>query len=166
MQLNTPFGPVVIMVDDIATSYSIEKKEIKDIYRNVLGAYKIMVDKIPDGRSHEIKCLIPDIKFIFREPESGEDIECQAFYSEKGEKISICLRCESGFFHDGSRVSNKYDYDACYLENGMSYVTFKNTRESSWVFGVAWIDDAMDGEGNIDGNRDAQTWLAADVTVN
>lgn len=65
MQLNTPFGPVVIMVDDIATSYSIEKKEIKDIYRNVLGAYKIMVDKIPDGRSHEIKCLIPDIKFIF-----------------------------------------------------------------------------------------------------
>lgn len=165
MRLNTPFGEVVILVDDIAVAYSIVEKEKKENYKEVLGAYRIIVDCIPDGKKHEIKCIIPDMKYSDKEPESGEDIECQAFYSCSGEKISICLCCETGFLPDGRRWSEKYDYDACYLEKGMSYKMLEKTVESRWIFGVAWIDKVLDEYEQLDHNRAVQTWLAADVTL-
>lgn len=40
--------------------------------------------------------------------------------------------------------SDRYDYDARYLENGMSYVILAETKEEHFVFGIAWIDNVED----------------------
>ena len=39
------------------------------------------------------------------------------------------------------RATNEYDYDADYLENGMSFLIDANTRTGHYTFGIAWIDN-------------------------
>ena len=110
-----------------------------------------------------VKILIDDIEKISysdRGPESGEMLECQAFYNESKWKLSISVECETGFLPEVRRWSERYDYDARYLENGMSYVILAETKEEHFVFGIAWIDNVED-----DHARDVQTWFAADTTV-
>lgn len=159
--LETPFGKVKVLVDDIEHPYGIKVKNPNEkICPDVVGRYHIVVDFIPDGKIHEIKCVIEGMSYIDRGPESGEMLECQAFYNENGWKLSIGVECETGFLPDGRRWSDRYDYDAKYLENGMSYVILKETREEQFRFGIAWIDNVEDNHG-----RDTQTWFAADVTI-
>lgn len=165
MSLVTPFGEIVILTDDVPVTCSVSKKEKKHNYKDVLGCYRITVDFIPDGRRHEIKCIIPHMKYKERGPESGQDIECQSFYNDNGGKISICLNGEVNYLADGSRWSDKYDYDIRYLENGMAYIISENTKESRFVFGIAWIDNVYDEYGEFDHGKDVQTWLAADFTL-
>lgn len=69
-------------------------------------------------------------------------------------------REESGFLPNGRRWSDRYDYDARYLENGMSYVILPETKEEQFTFGIAWINNVED-----DHARDVQTWFAADITM-
>lgn len=163
--MHTPFGDVIVLLDDKPVTYSIIEKEKKNNFSAVLGCYRLTVNFIPDGKEHEIKCVIQDMKYNDKDPESGEDIECQSFYNDKGEKISICVQCEAGYFPDGKRWSDKYDYDASYLENGMSYKILNNTTEDKYVFGIAWINNVKDEFGMLDNSRDIQTWLAADFTL-
>lgn len=74
--LNTPFGKVIVLVDDYEYPYTfIEKESNNRLYPDVLGCYRIQVNFEPDGKNHEIKCIIPNIKYIDREPESGEALE-------------------------------------------------------------------------------------------
>lgn len=87
-------------------------------------------------------------------------LECQAFYNKDNWKLSIGVECEIGFLPDGRRWSDRYDYDARYLENGMSYVILAETKEEHFVFGIAWIDNV-----EADHARDVQTWFAADTTI-
>ena len=165
VHIHTPFGDIEILLDDKPITYSVVEKEKNTNYSDVLGCYRIIVEFVPDGKSHEIKCIIPNMIYSERGPESGEDIECQAFYNEKGEKMSICLKAETGYLPDGQRWSDKYDYDADYLDNGMSYKILANTVENKFVFGIAWIDKLVDETGEEDHDRDIQTWFAADFTL-
>ncbi|MBQ8780877.1 MAG: hypothetical protein IJZ72_04330 [Oscillospiraceae bacterium] len=158
--LNTPFGKVKILIDDTEIPYKAEKKQPNEsVYPNIIGRYHIGVDFIPDGKRHEIKCIIENMSYSDRGPESGERLECQAFYSEDNFKLSIAVECETGFLPDGTRYSDRYDYDAGYLENGMSYIILEETREEHFIFGIAWIDNVEDNHA-----RDVQTWFAADPT--
>lgn len=165
VHINTPFGDIEILLDDKPITYSVVEKEKNTNYPDVLGCYRIIVEFVPDGKEHEIKCIIPNMIYSERGPESGEDIESQAFYNDKGQKLSICLRCETGYLPDGQRWSDKYDYDADYLDNGMSYKILTNTAERKYIFGIAWIDKLCDEMGEEDNSRDIQTWLAADFTL-
>lgn len=162
--MHTPFGEIVILIDDIITPYSAMERTKTTTTKDVLGCYQIDVDFIPNGKKHEIKCIIPNMQFNDRGPESGENIECQAFYNDRGEKLSICVQCEIGYLPDGRKWSYKYDYDACYLENGMSCKVLENTVETKYQFGIAWIDGVINEFGEYDHGRDVQTWLAADFT--
>lgn len=162
--MKTPFGEIVILVDEKAMPYTVVEREKSNSFKDVLGCYIISVLLRPDGKEHEIKCVIPDMRYIERYPESGEDIECQAFYNDKDQKLSICVECDSGYLPDGSRWSDKYDYDAEYLENGMSYRISEKTTKCKYVFGIAWIDKIFDEAEKIDHDRDVQTWFAADFT--
>lgn len=160
MKLITPFGEIVILLDDKEYDYSFVKKENNEgLFPNVLGCYRIVVEYVPDGKEHEIKCIIPNMKYFDRGPESGECIECQAFYQDDM-KLSICVECETGYLPDGSRWSDRYDYDASYLENGMSYLILNQTKEDKYIFGLSWIDNVVDNP-----ERDVQTWFAADFTT-
>ncbi|MBQ3546803.1 MAG: hypothetical protein IJA34_17735 [Lachnospiraceae bacterium] len=159
--LETPFGKVKIFIDDIEMSYDFLKIKPNEILcPNIVGRYHIDVYFIPDGKEHEIKCIIDGILYSDRGPESGEMLECQSFYNINNWKLSIGVECESGFLPDGRRWSERYDYDARYLENGMSYVILEETKEEHFIFGIAWIDNVED-----DHARDVQTWFAADVTI-
>lgn len=160
MNLITPFGEIIILLDDKEYDYSFVKKEKNErLFPNVLGCYRIVVEFVPDGKEHEIKCLIPNMEYFDRGPESGEGIECQAFYQDDM-KLSICVECETGYLPNGSRWSDRYDYDVSYLENGMSYLILNKTKEDKYIFGLSWIDNVVDNHG-----RDVQTWFAADFTI-
>lgn len=162
--MKTPFGEVVILIDGKEMPYTVVEREKDNSFKDVLGCYIISVPFRPDGKEHEIRCVIPDIQYVESGPESGENIECQSFYNSRGEKLSICVECETGYLPDGRRWSDKYDYDAEYLENGMSYRVLEKTVECEYVFGIAWIDKIFDEAEEIDHDRDVQTWLAADFT--
>lgn len=79
--------------------------------------------------------------------------------------MSIGLECEAGYI-GGIRVSDKYDYDADYLENGMSFLIDRNTRTERYVFGISWIDNVGRSD-QIDDNDDrgVETWYGADPTL-
>lgn len=160
----TPFGKLVMLIDGQEIEYSFKPVANDAILcPDVIDRYKIDIEFIPDGKEHTIPCILPESTNYQRSIESGERLECQAFYSKDRIKLSIGLECEAGYFSDGTRASDTYDYDAEYLENGIAYIIESYTRTSKYVIGVAWIDD-VGWEDPIDekNNRDVQTWFAAD----
>ena len=164
-RLKTPFGEIQILIDGETVPYSEQEGRKLDVLcPHVLGRYHITVQFIPDGKEHTIACVfIPDCSYE-KTPESGERLECQSFYNDRGFKMSIGLECEAGYT-GGVRASDKYDYDADYLDNGMSFLIDKNTRTERYVFGIAWIDNVSRDDPIDNNNRDIETWYGADPTL-
>ena len=160
-KLLTPFGAIEIRIDGKPVPFSAQEGRKPDVRcPHVLGRYQIGVRFVPDGEAHTVACVFePDCSYE-RTPESGERLECQSFYNDRGFKLSIGLACEAGYLGD-VRASSAYDYDAAYLENGMSFLIDGNTKTERYVFGVAWIDNVGRGD-TTDDNRDAETWYGAD----
>ena len=165
-KLITPFGEIKILIDGNPVSYfAQEGRKLDALCPHVLGRYQIAVKFIPDGKEHTIACVFePDCSYE-RTPESGERLECQSFYNDRRFKMSIGLECEAGYI-DGMRAINEYDYDADYLENGMSFLIDTKTKNERYVFGIAWIDN-VGWEDPLDNNndRDVETWYGADPTL-
>lgn len=164
--LETPFGVISILIDGTPIPYdAIEGPSDGVSWPDILGIYRIKVDYQPDGKEHIIACVFTPVCSYKRDSESGERLECQAFYNNQGFKISIGTECES-WYEDGKRFSRYYDYDVDYLENGMAYVILPETMTNSYVFGIAWIDGvSWDGESDDELERSSQTWFAADPTL-
>ena len=165
-KLITPFGEIKILIDGQEVAYSgQEGRKLEGLCPNVLGRYQIAVPFIPDGKEHTIACIFEPNGPYERTPESGERLECQSFYNGCGFKMSIGLECEAGYI-GGTRASDEYDYDADYLESGMSFLLDANTRTKNYVFGIAWIDNVRWDESIDDNdNRDVETWFGADPTL-
>ncbi len=67
---------------------------------------------------------------------------------------------------EGNRASDEYDYDADYLENGMSYHIEAGTKTKEYVFGISWIDDVgWDDLMDENNDRGIETWYGADPTL-
>ena len=165
-KLITPFGEIDIMIDGQPVPYTArEGSKIKELCSEVLGRFQIAVHYIPDGKEHSIACVfIPECPYE-RMQESGERLECQSFYNDRGFKMSVGVECEAGYV-GGKRLSDEYDYDADYLVNGMSYLILPGTKTEQYVFGISWIDDVdRNDPGGDKHNRDIQTWFGADPTV-
>ena len=165
-KLTTPFGEIDILIDGKSIPYTAQKGSGKDcLWPDILGRFQITVHYPPDGKEHTIACVFtPDCSYK-KDIESGERLECQSFYNNLRFKMSIGAECESGYFIDGTRVSDEYDYDAEYLPNGISYLILPDTKTEKYVFGIAWIDDVGWGDPIDDEhNRDVETWFAADPT--
>ena len=171
--LITPFGEIKILIDGKQIPYSaMEGRKLDVLCPNVLGRYQIAITFIPDGKKHSIACIFEPNCSYKRSPEAGEFLECQSFYNDCRIKMSIGLECEAGYI-GGVRVSDRYDYDADYLENGMSYIILSDTKTEHYVFGIAWIDDVGwdDPDPNWDDSveskhdRDVETWYGADPTL-
>lgn len=165
-KLITPFGEIKILIDGKSTSYTAEEgRKLDALCPHILGRYQIMVQFIPDGKKHTIACVFQPSCLYEKTPESREQFECQSFYNNKRFKLSIGLECEAGYI-DGIRASDKYDYDADYLENGMSFLIETNTKTGRYVFGIAWIDN-VGWEEISDENlaRDVETWYGANPVL-
>ena len=105
--LKTPFGIIKILIDDTEVSYNTVKRKLNEkLFPDVVGRYHIGLTFVPDGQEHEIKCVIENVSYVDRCPESGEMLECQSFYSTDNWKLSIGVECESGFLPDGRRWSD------------------------------------------------------------
>lgn len=164
-KLIAPFGEIKILIDNRPISYfAQERRKVDDLCPHVLGRYHINVSSSSDGTEHDIACIFEPSCRYERTWESGERLECQSFYNDQRYKMSIGLECEIGYI-DGVRYSDEYDYDAEYLENGMSYHIEKNTRTKEYVFGIAWIDNVGWNDPNDNSFRGAETWHGADPTV-
>ena len=141
-RLITPFGEIDIQIDGKSVPYTAVKGElIEKVCPDLLGRYQISVRFRPDGKEHEISCTFHTQEPYHKTGESGERLECQSFYNDRRYKMSIGLEGDTSYFPDGTR-SSEYDYDADYLDNGMSYLILPETKTELYVFGIAWIDDA------------------------
>ena len=149
--LKTPFGEIAITVDGNTIPYCIqEEKESKEVCPDVLGRKHIIITIVPDGKEHEMTCAFEPCCTYKRTPESGEHLECQSFYSESHQKMSIGLECD----------------EAVYLENGLSYKIPKDSKREQYVFGVCWIDGVRWNDQNGESQkRDIQTWFGADPSL-
>ena len=165
--LDTPFGNIEIRIDGQSVHYiAKEMTALQDLCPNVLGRYRIDVALVPDGKRHKISCTFPAGCPYNRSSESGENLECQSFYNSHGYKMSVGVEGESGHMPDGSRISNQYDYDVDYLENGMAYLVLESTKTEHYVFGIAWIDHvSWVNASETDSLRDTETWFGADPTL-
>lgn len=158
-KLITPLGSVVIYKDDCKVKYSAIKLDNDSVlFPNIDGRYRIIIEYESDNLPHCICCVIEDLDHIKTNhyPESGERLECQAFYRDKV-KLSIGIECDTGYFDTGERIGN-YDYDSIYLDNGIGYNILSTTKSHVLVFGIAWINECTD-------ENDVQTWYGADPTI-
>lgn len=162
-KLNTPFGEISITIDGQPIDYRAQKGSDDNVlWPCVKDRYQIEVRYVPDGKEHILSCVFSPVCSYETSPESGERLECQSFYSLQRIKMSIGLECEEGDI-EGFRISDEYDYDAEYLDNGMAYIIMPETKTERYVFGIAWIDDVgWDDPIDDEHNRDVQTWFAAD----
>lgn len=153
----TPLGKINVMIDGNSILYHERKCVCDKTCKDLDGRYMIVVDFIPDGKIHEIKCSISNYKSSRRDGiESGERLELKSFYNGKI-KLSIGMEGESGYFSDGTRLS-EYDYDNEYDDDGVKYIILPETKTSMYTFGVAWINETNE-------NNDVQTWFGADPTL-
>ena len=89
--------------------------------------------------------------------ESGERLELKSFYRDNT-KLSIGMEGDAGYYPDGTRSLDVYDYDNDYMEDGVSYLILEETKTTKYVFGVAWIE-------KVTAENDVQTWFGADPTL-
>lgn len=155
----TPFGKIHIAIDGKDLLYDFTKLEVRDICPDVTGRYKIVIRFVPDGKEHKLECTFPQVDYIKYEhsPESGERLECNAFYKVDS-KLSIGIESDAGYI-EGERESDfGYDYDSEYMDNGIAYIILPTTKTEQYVFGVCWIEGLTD-------ENDAQTWFGADPVM-
>ena len=157
-RLLTPLGEIKVLIDSKPVPYDAQVgRRLENGCPHVLGRYQIEVRFVPDGKEHNIACVFESDCSYKRSPESGERLECQGFYNDNRYKMSIGVECDM--------VSGKYDYDADYLENGMSFLIGANTKTDHYTFGIAWIDNVGWDDSIDDNGRDVETWYGADPTL-
>lgn len=104
-----------------------------DIEICIDGRFCIKAEFVPDGERHTISCIIKShIPSDKDGVESGERFEVKSFYKGHS-KLSIGMEGETGYFADGTRAFDTYDYDTEYLDNGVQYVITGNTKVSTYV---------------------------------
>ena len=155
----TPLGDIEICIDGKSIKYTAQNMGVMDkLCPDVDGRFSIKVEFVPDGERHAISCIIKShIPSDKDGVESGERLELKSFYKGHS-KLSIGMEGETGYFADGTRAFDTYDYDTEYLEDGVRYVINEDTKTDRYVFGVAWIENVTD-------DNDVQTWFGADPTM-
>lgn len=134
-KLITPLGSVEIYKDDFQIEYNAIKLDNDPVrFPNIDGRYKIEVEYEADNLPHLICCLIENIDYSKVKVchESGERLECQAFYKENI-KLSIGIECDTCYLDTGERLRN-YHYDSIYLDNGIGYKILSTTKSNKFIF--------------------------------
>lgn len=157
--MTTPLGDIEICIDGKSIKYTAQNMGVMDrLCPDVDGRFCIKVEFVPDGERHTISCRIKDHTPSDRDGiESGERLELKSFYKGRS-KLSIGMEGETGYCADGIRAFDTYDYDTEYLDDGVQYVIVENTNATTYVFGIAWIENVTD-------DNEVQTWFGADPTL-
>ncbi|GCA67561.1 hypothetical protein KGMB01110_19970 [Mediterraneibacter butyricigenes] len=156
--LSTPLGDIEIYIDNEKVEYTVKNIGASErLCPDISGRFGIEILYEPDGKQHTISCRIKKYHASSRdEIEPRERLELKSFYRENT-KLSIGMEGDAGYYSDGTRDSDVYDYDNDYMEDGVSYLIMEDTKTTKYVFGIAWID-------NVTVENDVQTWYGADPT--
>lgn len=156
--LETPLGRIEIFIDNKRVEYSYTSIDLDKRCLELDGRYLISLQLKPDGVTHELSCRIKE--YIPSENdgiESGERLELKSFY--KGSvKLSIGMEGDCGYYSNGDRASDVYDYDNEYYNEGVSYIILKETKTQDYKFGIAWLENYNDA-------NEVETWYGADTTL-
>ncbi|MDD3403593.1 MAG: hypothetical protein PHQ72_09590 [Hespellia sp.] len=156
--LETPLGNIELLIDGKPVEYNAVPVGLDKLCLNLMGRFRITISFRPDGKKHEILCRIKDyISTRYDGIESGERLELKSFYKDCY-KLSISAEGDSGYYPNGTRVSDYYDYDNEYYNDGVSYLILESTSTSNYRFGIAWIKNYNDA-------NEVQTWYGADTTL-
>ena len=146
--LTTPFGNVVLTMDNKAVSYSCECIHSERYFPDVDGAFMLRYEFVNDGKEHTLACQLE------RMPgkgavESGQQQEAISFWIGQG-KLTIACEGDFGLPNSG------YDFDGNYTDAGICLHLSPRTASRVIWFGVAWLEKCT-------AENDVQTWLAADT---
>lgn len=167
MDIETPLGKIDILIDGIPVESKISRlNPLAALCPDIEGRYKIEVEFIPDGKEHIITCRLTPILPVQGYSESGENLECYAYYNnDESIKVSIGLEGDTGYGYEKGRfmrLNETYDYDCEFnkvnSEFHNSYYILTNTKTTYYVFGVAWILECNE-------QNDVQTWFGADPII-
>ncbi|MDO4280536.1 MAG: hypothetical protein Q4C56_02790 [Peptococcaceae bacterium] len=154
--LLTPLGEIEILFDNEEIEYDYTALLCDpSSFPDLDGRFFIKLNFKPDGKRHTISCRIKGhIPNSNDDIESGENLELKSFYRGTT-KLSIGMEGDSGYFIDGTRASDTYDYDNDYLPDGVEYIVLGTTETEEYVFAIAWIDPFTE-------ENEIQTWEGAD----
>lgn len=162
-KLNTPFGDIIVKINNQEIEYHYKKCDNDRTCPNLLGRYLIEIELNPkECKKYCISCEVSDSYLLKSEIETGEMLECQSFYSQDRVKLSIGVYGECwGYGYNGIYKTN--DYDIKYLPSGISYLVLENTKTNKFYFAISWIDDVgYDDPINNEHDRDSETWFGSD----
>ena len=155
MKLTSPLGEISFFIDDNEIEYSYKALKPFESCPDINDRYIIVIEFMPDGKKHSISCVISNSnKIVETDFESGEYLECQAFYSDNI-KISIGLEGDNWYDSDTGRRESEFDFDVEYLNDGMAYSILPFTKTQKYLFGISWLSP-------YNAQNDVQTWYAAD----
>ena len=114
--LTTPLGDIEIYIDNEKVEYAVKNIGASErLCPDVRGRFCIEISYEPDGKQHTISCKIKKYHASSRdEIEPGECLELKSFYRENT-KLSIGMEGEAGYYSDGTRATNTYDYFKFYI---------------------------------------------------
>lgn len=120
--LSTPLGDIEIYIDNEKVEYTVKNIGASErLCPDISGRFGIEILYEPDGKQHTISCRIKKYHASSRdEIEPGERLELKSFYRENT-KLSIGMEGDAGYYSDGTRDSDVYDYDNDYMEDGVSH---------------------------------------------
>lgn len=154
--LETPIGYIEVCVDGRPIHYVAECLSNLDIFSELNGRYKIKIEFIPDGNKHTISCYLKNhVEFDLVGVEPGENLSLTSFYLNTT-KLSIGTFGEADY-SNGIRDSI-FDFDNLCVDDGVQYIIFPDTETSSYVFGIAWLN-------NVNDSNEVQTWYGADPAL-
>ncbi len=110
--LSTPLGDIEIYIDNEKVEYTVKNIGASErLCPDISGRFGIEILYEPDGKQHTISCRIKKYHASSRdEIEPGERLELKSFYRENT-KLSIGMEGDAGYYSDGTRDSDVYDYD-------------------------------------------------------
>ena len=151
-KLETPFGIVEILFDDVFVQFNCQDIGPNSrLFPDVNGAFRIFVDVELDGEEHRLKMKIRNCD-VRGDVENGELFESLAFYSGVGK---LTLGCYASF---GDCDEFGLDYDGSLCSDGIEIYISASTRTSTFKFGVCWLDECTD-------ENEVQTWFGADPSI-
>ena len=144
--LKTPFGDIIISVDDTKTEYTAAAVPLDHRCDKLNGRYFICLKLENDGKPHTITCRINWYTPSEKDgAEDGEDLLLMSFFKGNA-KLSIGVEFD---------YCGKYDYEAEHLKDGIQIRVFPQTKTKYFLFGIAWVEDCND-------ENEIHTWFGAD----
>lgn len=127
--IGTPLGEIQVYLDGQLADFCISPIENDSIHPKSVKRYLIEMHFKPDRNEHTLSCMLIPSQPVQSYVDTGERCEGIVYHDEE-ERAFVLIGGE------GDDYSPYYDYWLEITENAVSYVTRRDTRTSTYRFGV------------------------------